>query len=85
MKTYEEWQTSNLNLDKYLSETPCLIDEELCLYIAECTPPNYSGSDGIVQTGEATYEKNDKLHYITVQFCDNNTCKYLGCLPDMDI
>ncbi len=84
MKTYNEWQKSNLNLDKYLTEVPCDIDEELCLYLAECTAPNFSGDNGIVQTGEATYEKDDKLHYLTVQFCGNNTYKYLGCLPDMD-
>jgi len=84
MKTYKEWQMSNLNLDEYLTEKPCCIDEKLCMYLCECVAPNYSNFDGISQTGEASYEKNGKLHYLTVKFCDDNTYKYLGLFPDMN-
>lgn len=77
-KTKRGWEKSNLNLDKYLTE-PCEIDEELYNYIGETVAPEYC-SDGIIQLGEASYEKDGVLHYDTASFI-NGKYFYLGILP----
>lgn len=78
IKTYKEWQKSNLNLDEYLGNCPCEIDEELYMYFGEITPPTYLSED-LIQTGEASFSKNGILYYAT--------CKEIGgkffCIGDL--
>ncbi len=67
IKTYQDWQSNfEGNLDKYLGISPCEIDEEMFLYLAEVTACQYSGN-GFIQTGEASYEIDDVLHYYHVE------------------
>lgn len=84
MKTFKEWENSNLDMDVYLNE-PCEIDEELYLDILECVPPYYLG-DLAQQGGDAIDSfENDKgkkvLTYMTVNSM-NGKFFYLGILPE---
>ncbi len=80
MKTYQEWEDSELDLDAFLSVND-EIDYEIYEHIlcALC-PPNYD--DGIIaQCGEASYERKGIYYYDTVK-CDGDKYFYLGILPD---
>lgn len=79
MKTYKEWDLSELNLDKYLTE-PCEIDEELELYIGEIVAPQYLGN-GLTQMGEAEKDEDGIPFYMTTS-CVNGKYFYLGVLPE---
>lgn len=80
-KTYKKWEKSNSkDLDEYLGNIPCEIDEELFLYLAEITASQYS-SENFIQTGEATFEKDDVYHYSTCSHF-NDKFYYLGILPE---
>ena len=80
MKTYNEWESSGVDLDKYLTG-PCEVDEEIYLYIVEFCPPTYD--DGVfVQSGEATGETKiyGTFTFDTFQRKDGRYF-YLGVLP----
>lgn len=84
MKTYKKWQKSDSDLSKYLGE-PCQIDEELFLYIAETTVPQYDDND-LTQMGEAMYSRRNYygekvLFYITASVV-NEKYYYIGILPE---
>lgn len=77
-KTKRQWEKSNVDLDKFLTE-PCEIDEALFVYLAEIVSPQYS-SECIIQLGEAEYEKQGVLFYMSASSM-NKKHFYLGILP----
>jgi len=72
-KTYKKWEKLNVNLDVYLTESPCEIDEEMYRYIAEVTSPTYCGS-GFVQMGEAERSEgeypDETYYYMTCSYTE---------------
>ena len=79
MKTKKAWEKSGLDLDKYLTE-PCLIDEDLFLYLGEIVAPQYCGG-GIVQLGEAERSEDGVQFYMSASHIDGKYY-YLGILPE---
>ena len=84
MKTYKKWQKANINLDIYLGEIPCEIDEELYHYIGETVAPTYCGG-GFVQLGEAERSEGEYPdttdYYMTCSYTFGKFY-YLGILPE---
>lgn len=79
MKTYKEFEVSNLNLSEFLIE-PTEIDEELALFIGESVPPSYL-SQRLCQGGDAEKEEDGVLFYTTT-YIVNGKHFYLGILPE---
>lgn len=82
MKTLQEWEESDLDLDQYLTE-PCEIDEALYNEIAEVVPPAYC-LNGLVQGGDPIRDVpfcEGVLTYDTVMHL-NGRFFYLGELPE---
>ncbi|PWN62284.1 hypothetical protein [Chryseobacterium oncorhynchi] len=81
IKTYQDWQNNfKGDLDQYLGKSPCEIDEEMFLYLAEVTPCQYSGNF-FIQTGEASCKIDDVLHYSSCSSF-NDKFYFLGILPE---
>jgi len=79
MKTYKQWQESNLDLDKFLFSGD-RIDQKIFNYLDEITSPKYIGNN-LVQTGEPSYKKNGVLFYMSAIY-SNHKHYYLGILPE---
>lgn len=87
-KTFKKWEKSDLDLDDYLGEIPCEIDEELYNFIGECVAPQYlGGQNGLVQGGDA-FDSEDTGEDFEEIFT-YSTCRqigekfyYLGILPE---
>lgn len=80
MKTYNEWQESSLDLEDFLNSY-CEIDEELWLYIGDCSPAQFLSRE-FIQMGEAIgKDENEVLTYITTQRVGDKYF-YLGVLPE---
>jgi hypothetical protein len=83
-KTYKGWEKSGIDLGEYLTE-PCEINEELYLYIVECTHPEYSW-DGLIQGGDPVDsiegDDFDKIYTFMTVFTDRGKYFYLGILPE---
>lgn len=47
-KTLKQWEKSDIDLDEFLTESPCEIDEDLYNYIASEIPAHYMFA-GLVQ------------------------------------
>lgn len=78
MKTYKEWEASDLELNEYLAY-PQEIDEELYMHMWEVVVPGWS-SKKIYQNGEPVFEEDDILYYWTA--CEiGERYFFLGILP----
>jgi hypothetical protein len=83
IKTYQDWEKSELNLSEFLSEND-EIDYEIYEHIlCEYCPPNYD-DEIIGQCGEAWDERDGVFYYETVKQKDDKYF-YLGILPDKNI
>lgn len=80
VKTYEDWEKSEVDLDEFL-EPGDEIDEEIYGHIAYATcPPNYD--DGkVLQNGECSFERGGIDFYMTAEEKDGKYF-YLGELPN---
>lgn len=85
MKTKKQWEKSGLDLDEFLGEEPCRIDEDLYNYIGEAVAPNWC-CQSFVQLGEAEKEDEDipGLMYYTTATHVGDRYFYLGILPDFN-
>ena len=87
MKTLEAWEKSNLDLDDYLGNEPCEIDEVLFNYIAETVLPQFLYG-GFVQGGECERSEFTNPFYLEEIFFYMTTSSvnekyfYLGILPE---
>lgn len=79
-KTLKQWEKSDIDLDKFLTESPCEIDEDLYNYIASTIPAQYMFA-WLVQWLEANRENNWVLEYSTVYFVWHKYY-YLWILPE---
>lgn len=85
VKNFKTWLKTDIDLDEYMQNIPCEIDEEMYNYIAECVAPNYL-FNGIVQGGDpygtipTGYEDDIEL-YDTVREV-NGRYYFLGILPE---
>lgn len=84
MKTYNDWEKSNIDLDKYLGEIPCEIDEGLFNYVGEAVAPLFI-YDGFAQCGEVEFTKGERedmiSYHITCRIIEDKYY-YLGILPE---
>jgi hypothetical protein len=96
MKTFEEWEKSDIDLDVYLGEKPCEIDFELyefiaCGYVPTNCYIDMGNKTFIQQAGEANdsfehFEKDIEIYtYSTVIQYPDDSCWYLGILPDLSL
>ncbi len=82
MKKNKQWEKSELDLQDFLWQSPCEIDEDLYNYIAEVTPPSFC-INWIVQSWEMTNSKNWICYYDTVTSI-NDKYFYLWILPKFE-
>ena len=87
IKTYQEWEKSNLNISDYLP-FPCEIDEVLANHISESTFPHYNTGE-FTQGLDPEFSRNsyddspEKEVFFYTSFSQiNGRFFYLGVLPE---
>jgi hypothetical protein len=82
MKTFEEWENTEINLDEYLNPLD-EIDEGLALYFGEIVPPHYDDGN-FTQVGEASFSDDFGTDFYGTVWHDriNKRYYYLGDLPE---
>lgn len=85
LKTYEDWVKSQQDLENFLGEIPCEIDEDIYYDQLGALPPLYHDKGfqyhNIFQVGEA-YTSIDGINQIMTFTESNNRFFYLGILPE---
>lgn len=80
MKTFKSWENSGKDLDDYLGEEPCRIDDELYMYILEVVCAHFCWN-GHGQLGEIEMQKDGIEYRMTVRHIGDKHW-YLGILPE---
>ena len=81
MKTLIEWEKSNLNFDKYITE-PCEVDEDLIVSLAYHVGNISDYENGITQINEAE-DSDEKGNLIYATFIEKyNKFYYIGNFID---
>ncbi|TGE22807.1 hypothetical protein [Hymenobacter metallicola] len=79
MKTYDEWEATEVSLTQYLQ--PCdEIDEELYDHMGGVVSPQYC-TQRLLQSGEPEREERGVMHYLSFMAREDGKYFYLGILP----